>query len=62
LLVDRIYADRCAHLSRVIDHESRDVARTGRQIEHAHCRSRQNPAPQKMFDQHITAEIAIELP
>jgi hypothetical protein len=61
LTIDCVDGDGCTHLPRVIDDQPRDVAGTGGQIEHAHFAPRQNPAPEKMLNQRIAAEIAIEL-
>src|SRR5690348_1280652 len=61
LLIDRVNRHRGPGGSRVIDDQSWDIAGARRQIENAQLASRPNPAPQKMLDQPIAAEIAVEL-
>src|SRR5450631_3570319 len=61
LLIDRFHPEDRADFSGVIDDEARDIAGTGRQVEHPQLRPRLDPASQKMRRERIASEVAIEL-
>src|SRR5436190_19654910 len=61
LLVYRVHRHCRADFSRVVDDKARDIAGTGRQIEHPQLRSRLDPASQKMHDEGRASKVAIEL-
>src|SRR5438552_1908498 len=61
LLVDCVHCHYRADFPGIVDHESRNVARTSGEIEHAQLRRWLDPTPQEMLDEGVTSEIAIEL-
>ena len=62
LLIQRVKLNFRANLARVIDNQSRDVARAGGKIDNAQLIARFNPTANEAQNNRVTAEIAIELP
>src|SRR4026208_1375239 len=56
---NRVNFNRRAHLTGEVDHEARDVARTGCETEASQLVVRTNPAPEEMPHQAVTPKIAI---